>query len=59
MSGIAVVVPYTPHCHFRRHLIYSGSTTAVQGYFESQGFVLPPRTDLPSWMVELTSAAGR
>jgi hypothetical protein len=32
--------------------------TDVQQHFEAVGFSLPPRMDLPSWLVEITTPAG-
>jgi hypothetical protein len=40
-------------------LVYSGPVKGVQAHFEAQGFVLPPRMDLPSWLGEITTPTGR
>lgn len=39
-------------------IIYHGPVADVQVHFESVGFTLPPRMDLPSWLVEITTPAG-
>lgn len=41
-----------------RRIIYHGPVTDVQRHFEDVGFSLPPRMDLPSWLVEITTPAG-
>ncbi|WIA20601.1 hypothetical protein OEZ85_004985 [Tetradesmus obliquus] len=40
-------------------IIYHGPVTDVQRHFEDVGFSLPPRMDLPSWLVEITTPAGQ
>jgi hypothetical protein len=41
-----------------RRIIYHGPVSDVQRHFEDVGFSLPPRMDLPSWLVEITTPAG-
>jgi hypothetical protein len=38
--------------------VYTGPVKGVQPHFEAQGFVLPPRMDLPSWLGEITTPTG-
>jgi hypothetical protein len=42
-----------------RRIIYHGAVSDVQSHFEAVGFSLPPRMDLPSWLVEITTPAGK
>lgn len=41
-----------------RYVIYHGPVSAVQQHFESLGFELPERMDVPSWLVEITTPQG-
>ncbi len=41
-----------------RSIVYHGPVNAVQEFFENQGFMLPERMDLPSWLQEVTIASG-
>jgi hypothetical protein len=41
-----------------RRVIYHGPVTEVQQHFQSLGFDLPPRMDVPSWLVEITTPSG-
>lgn len=40
-------------------IVYHGPTEDVQSFFETLGFVLPPRMDLPSWLQEVTTPTGQ
>jgi hypothetical protein len=45
-------------CCCCRHVIFHGPVSEVQQHFQSIGFDLPPRMDVPSWLVEITTASG-
>lgn len=42
----------------RRRVLYHGPVAEVQQHFQSLGFDLPPRMDVPSWLVEITTPSG-
>lgn len=42
----------------RRRVLYHGPVAEVQQHFQSLGFDLPPRMDVPSWLVEITTTSG-
>lgn len=54
LHTIDVLFSVLPH----RSIVYSGPVTEVQAHFESLGFSLPERMDLPSWLQEITTASG-
>lgn len=41
-----------------RRVVYHGPVAEVQQHFQALGFDLPPRMDLPSWLVEITTPSG-
>lgn len=41
-----------------RRVTYHGPIAEVQQHFQSVGFDLPPRIDVPSWLVEITTPSG-
>jgi hypothetical protein len=43
----------------RRRVLYHGPVAKVQQHFQSLGFDLPPRMDVPSWLVEITTPSGK
>lgn len=58
---VRAVCPLSDHSLFiaaHRRVIYHGPVTEVQQHFQSIGFDLPPRMDVPSWLVEITTPSG-
>jgi hypothetical protein len=45
-------------CRCCRRVIFHGPVSEVQQHFQSIGFDLPPRMDVPSWLVEITTPSG-
>lgn len=41
------------------HIVYHGAVADAVPYFGSLGFVLPPRKDPPSFLLELLTARGQ